>query len=96
LRANAASSLRGLAPLAPLVGLAMVLACIAVDARARRTASLLPPASSTQTALPGPNLALHFGARWLRFPSMEEPNAALHDWPSAHDGAAGSERLTRP
>jgi hypothetical protein len=35
--------------------------------------------------LPGGDLALSGGARWLRYPSLEEPNAAFADGPAVPD-----------
>ncbi len=37
------------------------------------------------TRLPSGDLALSGGARWLRFPSLEEPGAAFADGPAVPD-----------
>jgi hypothetical protein len=49
--------------------------------RARDTAAIREIAPR----LPSGDLSLSGGARWLRFPSLEEPNAAFADGPAVPD-----------
>jgi hypothetical protein len=73
------------------LGLALVLplsvAYIAADASARRAQRRDAQGTIDAVArrLPSSDLALSGGARWLRFPSMEEPGAAFADAPAAPD-----------
>ena len=66
-----------------------VLAVLAIPlhAQSRRTARARenPAIREIATRLPGGDLALSGGARWLRFPSLEEPNAAFADGPAVPD-----------
>lgn len=52
--------------------------------RVRRRADA-PAIAEIATRLPGGDLALSGGARWLRFPSLEEPGAAFADGPAVPD-----------
>jgi hypothetical protein len=67
-------------PLLAVVGLA-------ADARIRRSARAedAPAIRILATRLPSSDLALSGGARWLRMPSLEEPNAAFADGPALPD-----------
>jgi hypothetical protein len=73
------------------LGLVLVLpasiALIGIDADARRrTRSADQPAiDALAPYLPASDLALSGGARWLRFPSLEEPGAAFQDGPALPD-----------
>ena len=76
-----------------LVALAMLLALPAAigaigahasRARARR-ASEQGAIDRLAPRLPSSDLALSGGARWLRFPSLEEPGAAFADGPALPD-----------
>ena len=62
-------------------------AVIGVDAVGRRRARRADQASIDALAplLPSNDLALSGGARWLRFPSLEEPGAAFQDGPALPD-----------
>lgn len=64
-----------------------VIALIAVDASARRAdaRSQQPVLDALARRLPTSDLALSGGARWLRAPSLEEPNAAFADGPALPD-----------
>jgi hypothetical protein len=63
------------------------LTAIALDAGARRRARGTEQAAidAVATRLPSSDLALSGGARWLRFPSLEEPGAAFQDAPALPD-----------
>lgn len=65
----------------------LVIALLAMDARARRGTSrrLDPAIASVAVRLPTSDLALSGGARWLRSPSLEEPGAAFADGPAVPD-----------
>lgn len=52
--------------------------------RSRRQADA-PAIAEIATRLPSGDLALSGGARWLRFPSLEEPGAAFADGPAVPD-----------
>ncbi len=73
------------------LGLVLVLpasvAAIAVDASARRAVRARDQAVIDAVARrhPTSDLALSGGARWLRFPSLEEPGAAFQDGPALPD-----------
>ena len=60
---------------------------IGVDARGRRRARGVdqPAIDALSPRLPASDLALSGGARWLRFPSLEEPGAAFQDGPALPD-----------
>ncbi len=60
---------------------------IALDAGARARARDASSAAIDAVArrLPSSDLALSGGARWLRFPSLEEPGAAFQDSPALPD-----------
>jgi len=60
---------------------------IAVDAAARRQMRRADQAAieAVGRRLPSNDLALSGGARWLRFPSLEEPGAAFQDGPALPD-----------
>jgi hypothetical protein len=60
---------------------------IGIDAHARRRARELdrPSIDALSPRLPASDLALSGGARWLRFPSLEEPGAAFQDGPALPD-----------
>jgi len=70
-----------------LVSPALVIGGLALDARARRTASAREDSAVDALArrLPTSDLALSGGARWLRAPSLEEPGAAFADGPALPD-----------
>jgi hypothetical protein len=71
------------ATLASLAGLA----AIPVHARAMRARRDAEANAIREVAprLPSGDLALSGGARWLRFPSLEEPGAAFADGPAVPD-----------
>jgi hypothetical protein len=77
---------RRAAPLLLLV-LPASIAAIAVDASERRRARDAEQGAIDALApmLPSSDLALSGGARWLRFPSLEEPGAAFQDGPALPD-----------
>ncbi len=64
-----------------LLALPIAIAIIGLDARARRIARARDAKAigAMATRLPSGDLALSGGARWLRSPSLEEPNAAFAD-----------------
>ena len=64
-----------------LLALPAVIGVLAVDAHARRARrdAQGPAIGAVAPRLPAGDLALSGGARWLRFPSMEEPGAAFAD-----------------
>jgi hypothetical protein len=70
-----------------LAVLPVTVAAIALDARARRAARAQEQGAIDAVArrLPASDLALSGGARWLRFPSLEEPGAAFQDGPGLPD-----------
>ena len=63
------------------------IAIIAADASARRADARRqqPAVDALAVRLPTSDLALSGGARWLRSPSLEEPNAAFADGPALPD-----------
>jgi hypothetical protein len=65
----------------------LVIAGLSADASMRRArAKAQQPAIDALAArLPTSDLALSGGARWLRAPSVEEPNAAFQDGPASPD-----------
>ncbi len=71
------------ATLLSLVGLSLV-PVHASFMRSRRRAEA-PAIAEIATRLPSGDLALSGGARWLRFPSLEEPGAAFADGPAVPD-----------
>jgi hypothetical protein len=75
------------APLFLLLVLPASIAAIGVDASARRRArgTEQPAIEALAARLPSSDLALSGGARWLRFPSLEEPGAAFQDAPALPD-----------
>ncbi len=79
--------MRGGRALAVLVVLPVLVAALALDARSRRAdrAARRPAIDAIAARLPSSDLALSGGARWLRAPSMEEPNAAFADGPALPD-----------
>ena len=74
------------APLVLLV-LPIAIAIVGLDARSRRArrAGDARAIAAIATRLPSGDLALSGGARWLREPSLEEPNAAFADGIAAPD-----------
>jgi hypothetical protein len=60
---------------------------IGADAAARRKTRAGDEAAIRAVAsrVPSSDLALSGGARWLRFPSLEEPGAAFQDGPALPD-----------
>ncbi len=78
---------RSLAALSLLVTLPVCIGAIAIDAAARRRMRHGDEAAIDALAprLPMSDLALSGGARWLRFPSLEEPGAAFQDGPALPD-----------
>ncbi len=73
--------------MALLLVLPVSVAVIAADAGARRRARAgdQPAIDAVARRLPSSDLALSGGARWLRFPSLEEPGAAFQDGPALPD-----------
>ena len=73
--------------MALLLVLPASVAAIAIDASGRRAARARDEAAIEAIAhiVPSSDLALSGGARWLRFPSMEEPGAAFQDGPALPD-----------
>jgi hypothetical protein len=65
----------------------LVIAALSADARMRRAraAAQQPAVDALAARLPTSDLALSGGARWLRAPSLEEPNAAFQDGPAIPD-----------
>ncbi len=65
----------------------VVIAVIGADASNRRARSRAeqPAIDAVAVRLPSSDLALSGGARWLRMPSLEEPNAAFADGPALRD-----------
>ncbi|MDF2693038.1 MAG: hypothetical protein K0S65_1421 [Labilithrix sp.] len=65
----------------------LVIAILALDARARRAVRHAeePALAAVAVRLPTSDLALSGGARWLRAPSIEEPSAAFADGPALPD-----------
>jgi len=70
-----------------LLSLPAAIGVISLDARHRRALRAERAAAIGELAvrLPSSDLALSGGARWLREPSMEEPNAAFADGPALPD-----------
>lgn len=70
-----------------LLVLPVCVAGIGLDAAARRRARDRDTTAIDAVArrLPSSDLALSGGARWLRFPSLEEPGAAFQDGPALPD-----------
>jgi hypothetical protein len=70
-----------------LLVLPLSITAIALDAGARRRqrSSDEPAIRAVAPRLPSSDLALSGGARWLRFPSLEEPGAAFQDGPALPD-----------
>lgn len=81
------SSRRKTAAVLLLASPVLVIASLAIDARARRAerASEQPAIDALARRLPTSDLALSGGARWLRAPSLEEPGAAFADGPAMPD-----------
>ncbi len=81
------SALHQRAALLLLLVLPASIAAVLVDAGARRRARSadLPSIDAIAPFLPASDLALSGGARWLRFPSLEEPGAAFQDGPALPD-----------
>jgi len=79
--------MKKLVAIAMLTSPAVVIFGLGLDARARRAARAadLPALRVLVTRLPSSDLALSGGARWLRMPSLEEPNAAFADGPALPD-----------
>ncbi len=75
------------AAIALVLALPVSVTAIAVDASMRRAARGREQAQIDAVArlVPSNDLALSGGARWLRFPSMEEPGAAFQDGPALPD-----------
>ena len=73
--------------MALLLALPVSIATIAADASMRRAARAREQSAIDAVAriVPSNDLALSGGARWLRFPSMEEPGAAFQDAPALPD-----------
>ena len=88
---------RGLA-YALLLVLPVSVVAITVDARARRAARGRdqPVIDAVAARLPSSDLALSGGARWLRFPSLEEPGAAFQDGPGLPDPDPGGGAMAPP
>ena len=59
--------------------------CLDAGARQRHRSRRRPAIDALAVRLPTSDLALSGGARWLRAPSMEEPNAAFADGPALPD-----------
>ncbi len=64
-----------------LAVLPLVIGIVAWDAHARRARRDMdaPAIAALAKRLPSGDLALSGGARWLRFPSLEEPQGAFAD-----------------
>lgn len=73
--------------IALLLALPVSVTAIAVDASMKRAARAgdQPSIDAIARIVPSSDLALSGGARWLRFPSMEEPGAAFQDGPALPD-----------
>jgi hypothetical protein len=73
--------------IALLLALPVSVAAIAADASWKRAARARdqPKIDAVARIVPSNDLALAGGARWLRFPSMEEPGAAFQDGPALPD-----------
>lgn len=73
--------------LALVVSPLLVIAVLTADARMRRARARAaqPAIDAVAARLPTSDLALSGGARWLRSPSLEEPNAAFQDGPALPD-----------
>lgn len=73
--------------LALVVSPLLVIAALTADARMRRARARAeqPAIDAVAARLPTSDLALSGGARWLRSPSLEEPNAAFQDGPALPD-----------
>ncbi|MEO8800028.1 MAG: hypothetical protein ABI551_19185 [Polyangiaceae bacterium] len=84
--------------LAAVASLPLVLAALALDARARRVAHEpdVQAARAVVHRLPSSDLALSGGARWLRTPSLEEPGAAFSDGPASPDPDPAGGALSPP
>lgn len=82
-----ASRTHALAAVLVLAAAPALLAVTAADASARRArrARAAPRIEAVAKRLPSSDLALSGGARWLRFPSLEEPGAAFADGPALPD-----------
>jgi hypothetical protein len=83
-----------------LAVLPLVVLTLSLDAAHRRstrarelTTSGLAPVVSH---LPGSDLALSGGARWLRFPSLEEPGAAFSEGPAVADADPAGGMISPP
>lgn len=79
--------MRTVGALSLLLVLPASIAAIALDAGARRRERRRdePAIRTVAPRLPSSALALSGGARWLRFPSLEEPGAAFQDGPALPD-----------
>jgi hypothetical protein len=76
----------------------IVVGVIAIDARARRAdrAAEQGVIDGVVVRLPSSDLALSGGARWLRFPTMEEPGAAFQDGIALPDPDPGGGAMAPP
>ncbi len=86
--------------LALLAVLPLVLVALSLDAAHRRSVRATEIASAALPAvigrLPGSDLALSGGARWLRFPSLEEPGAAFSEGPAVADADPAGGMISPP
>ena len=86
--------------LALLALLPLVLVTLTVDAGHRRSVRARESEASGLLAvierLPGSDLALSGGARWLRFPSLEEPGAAFSEGPAVADADPAGGMISPP
>jgi hypothetical protein len=84
--------------LALLLVLPLSIAGIALDAAGRRRARERdqPAIDAVAPRLPSSDLALSGGARWLRFPTLEEPGAAFQDGPALPDPEPAGGAMSPP
>ncbi len=86
--------------MALLAALPLVVVALSLDAAHRRggraselaASGLLPVVSH----LPGSDPAVSGGARWLRFPSLEEPGAAFSEGPAVADADPAGGMISPP
>ncbi len=71
--------------IAALVGVALALTLVTLDARTRSQSASLARMTRVVRTTGLSDLALSSSSRWLRTPSLAEPNAALWDAPLGLD-----------
>ena len=83
-----------------LAALPLVVVALSLDAAHRREVRARELAASgllpVVGLLPGSDLALSGGARWLRFPSLEEPGAAFSEGPAVADADPAGGMISPP